>query len=61
MNVGIPRDRIGLHSRGYILDDETNQNGQAVDIGLKLRHFIPQRRRRLRAPNKASMLSGSGW
>jgi hypothetical protein len=41
MNIGTSRDRIGSYSRGYVVDDETNRNGQAVDIGLKLRHFIP--------------------
>jgi hypothetical protein len=61
VNVGVFRTKIGLHLGGHIPDEDTKQDGQAVDISQKLRLSIPPRCRHPRAPNKVPMLARPGW
>jgi hypothetical protein len=38
MNI-VPK--VGLKICWYVPDQQANQNGQPVDIGQKLSHFVP--------------------
>src|SRR3984957_20902056 len=57
MNVG---DLAGLRLSRGVLDEETKQHRQAVDIGLELHHFVPQGWRHLPALDRVVLPSKSG-